>query len=426
LGALGIPPRKVGQVYLMESAQSTGGSGFINDDASTGLFRVRRRVFTDPAILVREQERIFEKCWLYVGHESEIPKPGDFRSRRVAGRPLIMVRGNDARLRVLLNTCRHRGAMVCRERAGNTKTFQCFYHAWTYDNEGSLVGVPGEEAYGGSFSRIELGLMPPAQTSTYRGFVFVNFDQHAEDLETYLAGSKEYLDLFCDQGEPGGLEILEGSHEYCMHANWKLLVENSIDGYHVSSAHHRYFIQYLKDMGVDSKRPLNGILRGGVGRSLGNGHAVMEGPGVRAMDEFQRKQWEERFGVERTVRMMDHSHNLLIFPNLIFVNSFRTVRTFFPVAPNEVEINAWALMPKDDTREVRQARLANFLGFLGPGGFATPDDAEGLECCQRGFANTEVGWSDISRGMMREQPLMTDELQMRTFWRRWDQLLASK
>jgi hypothetical protein len=81
-------------------------------------------------------------------------------------------------------------------------------------------------------------------------------------------------------------------------------------------------------------------------------------------------------------------------------------------------------MPKEDSPDLRQKRIDNFLSFLGPGGFATPDDVEALESCQRGFANRAVEWSDISRGMQRPQPSVTDELQMQTFWRRWHELIT--
>jgi len=101
-----------------------------------------------------------------------------------------------------------------------------------------------------------------------------------------------------------------------------------------------------------------------------------------------------------------------------------TVRTFFPVTADDMEITAWALAPKEEKAEHRALRLDNFLTFLGPGGFATPDDVEMLESCQRGFANREVRWSDISRGMKRAQPLANDELQMRAFWRKWHELMT--
>ena len=84
------------------------------EDRDNMTFRVKREVFVSPDILFDEQETIFDKCWIYVGHESEVPHAGDYRSRTVAGRPMILVRGDDSVVRVLLNTCTHRGAMVCR------------------------------------------------------------------------------------------------------------------------------------------------------------------------------------------------------------------------------------------------------------------------------------------------------------------------
>jgi phenylpropionate dioxygenase-like ring-hydroxylating dioxygenase large terminal subunit len=89
---------------------------------------------------------------------------------------MVLVRGDDKVIRVLLNTCAHRGALVCRQKAGNAKTFQCPYHAWVFNLRGRLVGVPGEESYGEAFSRDELRLASPAQVDSYRGFIFACFD----------------------------------------------------------------------------------------------------------------------------------------------------------------------------------------------------------------------------------------------------------
>jgi hypothetical protein len=123
--------------------------------------------------------------------------------------------------------------------------------------------------------------------------------------------------------------------------------------------------------------------------------------------------------------MTQTNRNLLIFPNLIINDIMAiTVRTFFPRTPDYMDITAWALAPIDERPEHRAMRLDNFLTFLGPGGFATPDDVEMLEACQMGFANREVEWSDISRGMKREHPLPNDELQMRAFWRQWHELIT--
>jgi phenylpropionate dioxygenase-like ring-hydroxylating dioxygenase large terminal subunit len=90
-------------------------SGLILDDRENGIFRVHRSSFVDPEILARERALIFDKSWLFAGHVSEFPKPGDFVTRSQGGRPLILAHGDDGEIRVFLNTCRHRGNLVCRE-----------------------------------------------------------------------------------------------------------------------------------------------------------------------------------------------------------------------------------------------------------------------------------------------------------------------
>jgi p-cumate 2,3-dioxygenase alpha subunit len=412
---------------------------FVIDDTDAGLFKVNRRAFTDPECLELERRRIFEKCWIYAGHESEVPHVGDYRSRSVAGRPVIVVRGDDGAVRVLLNTCTHRGAFVCRQKSGNARTFQCPYHAWTFNTRGALVGVPGEDAYSAAFKREDLALAAPPRVDSYRGFIFICLDSAAQSLYDYLAGAREYLDLVADQSELG-MKITAGQQSYSARANWKLLVENSYDGYHGLPTHQRYFT-FLSDIGVE--------FRGGSAAAppyqravdLGNGHAVVEyesswgrpiahwvpsfGENRRAHFEEIRRQFEERFGAERARRICSTSRNLGIFPNLVINDIMAiTVRTFYPVSPDYMEVNAWSLAPIDESAEDSAMRLDNFLTFLGPGGFATPDDVEMLETCQRGFANREVVWSDISRGMKRERPSITDESQMRAFWRRWNQLMT--
>ncbi|MBM3940413.1 MAG: Rieske 2Fe-2S domain-containing protein [SAR202 cluster bacterium] len=420
------------------------------DDEANGLFRVHRSAFTDPEILDLERERIFDRCWIYVGHASEVPKPGDFVTRRVAGRPVIFTHGHDHKLHVLLNACTHRGAIVCRERNGNTKGFQCYYHGWTFSPEGELRGIPGEDAYEGTaFDKHERRLPEPPRVESYRDFVFACFDPHVESLRDYLADAAQYIDYVADQTE-AGMEIVAGQQEYSMRANYKLLVENSIDGYHARTTHQRYF-EYIAERGELDLQAMAEMMkvkggRGlGGGKSLGNGHAVIGGgatspwgrPIARWVPAFgeERKallaakieKLEKRFGKEKAHMMTQSSRNLHIFPNLIINDIMAiTVRTFYPVAPDYIEINAWALAPKDERPEDRALRLDNFLTFLGPGGFATPDDVEALEACQRGFKTIkESPWSDISRGMKRTPPQGDDELQMRAFWRQWWRLMNS-
>jgi hypothetical protein len=103
------------------------------------------------------------------------------------------------------------------------------------------------------------------------------------------------------------------------------------------------------------------------------------------------------------------------------------VRTFYPNAPGHMNVTAWSLAPGDEDEAARRVRNDSFLSFLGPAGLATPDDNEALESCQRGYeARPGEGWSDVSRGMDKADPANWDELQMRTFWRRWDTLMGDK
>jgi p-cumate 2,3-dioxygenase subunit alpha len=401
----------------------------VDEDIDKRRFRVHRSTMTSQQIFEAERDRIFSRCWLYVGHKSEVPKPGDYVRRRVGGRPVFMVRGaKSGEIRVFHNSCTHRGALVCRTDRGNSKNFQCFYHAWTFDTEGTLIGTPDREGYEGR-DFADLSLAAP-RVEQYRGFVFLSYDPDIVDLESYLAGAKEYLDLVIDAASDD-VEVIKGTHEYGMAANWKLLVENSIDGYHAAPLHATYF-QYLASIGTEISGGITGV-----GRDLGNGHAVVDGEapwgrpiaswepsfGPEAKTEIDkiRADLVEKHGEELARRMSETSRNLLIYPNLIINDIMAvTVRTFMPTAPDQTEITAWQLAPRTELPLLRERRLDNFLTFLGPGGFATPDDIEALESCQSGFTSGGVEWNDISRGMART-PRQSDEEQMRTFWRRWNE-----
>jgi phenylpropionate dioxygenase-like ring-hydroxylating dioxygenase large terminal subunit len=409
-------------------------SPLVIDDRTRGLFQVHRSVFVSEEILAREKELLFDQMWLYVGHDSEIPHPGDFVTRKVGGRTVIFTRDRSGTVRVLLNTCRHRGAEVCRERRGNRKVFTCFYHGWAYGSDGGLISVPDGDSYADGFKRSEHGLHQP-HCESYRGFVFITFSADPPDLRAYLADAAYLLDLVADQSG-SGMEIVAGTHQYAMKANWKLLMENSCDGYHGFTVHQTYF-EMMMNLGVTP-----GLVAAGNGRGasadLGNGHAVAESPelgmplmndDVLAMTVSRRAALAERFGEAHARRMLNTTRNTIIFPNFVVIdlNFGIQVRTMYPTAPDHTEITGWQLMPRDAAEALKAYRLDNALTFWGPAGLATPDDIEALDQCQRGFASVhEVPYSDISRGMRSGAPTAVDELQMRTFWRRWNELLTEE
>ncbi len=424
---------------MVEKQSGNSRSTYVIDDGDGGLFKVARKSFVDDAVLEDERRRIFDRCWLYLGHESEIAKPGDFVTRAIAGRNLIFNRDRSGAINAFYNTCTHRGAMVCRENKGNSRNFACFYHGWVYSDEGKLIDQPGKEAYCDKFNEDgSSNLARLERLENYRGLYFINFDRNAVSLDSYLGGVKEYIDLVMDQADTS-MEIVGGTQQYAIDANWKLLCENSIDGYHGGPTHATYMDYLANTVGSMTNSGL-----GGGGRQLGGGHAVIEyaAPWGRPVAQSVPAWGEEgkqdiavimdrltaKFGVERAKRIGLMNRNILIFPNLVLNDIMAiTLRTFYPIAPDRMHVNAWALAPKEESPTMRERRLFNFLEFLGPGGFATPDDVEALEMCQRGYKNLKaVAWNDISKGMNREEPGTTDELQMRAFWRQWDTLMTQK
>jgi p-cumate 2,3-dioxygenase alpha subunit len=410
-------------------------ASLIDDRAADGVFRVNRLAMTSAEIFALEQDRIFAHTWLYLGHDEEIPNPGDYQRRIVGGKPLFFVRGKDGVVRAFFNTCTHRGAQVCRRDQGHATGFTCFYHGWTFSTEGTLVGVPEEDAYTSGFRREDLALGTPARLDSYRGLYFVSFDPDIESLTSYLGAACRLIDQTVDSATLlGGWSILRGSAKYAIRANWKLLIENSYDGYHLAPVHQTYleYIAWRRELkGNPGKRPLQpsrgfalrnghgGILHRAQGRGIASPSPVWS-DATNAEVERIKAAAVAQFGEARGRAMCEYSRHMLIFPNLAFQDSqsgFR-LRQMNPVAPDLVDVQQWEFVPRNEDRELRESRMENSLAFLGPGGLATPDDVEALESCQLGFAGGGVKWSDISRGTGREAT-MNDELQMRAFWRGW-------
>jgi p-cumate 2,3-dioxygenase alpha subunit len=416
----------------------------VEDDVANGTFRVHRSAMTSVEIMKLEHERIFGRSWLYVGHDSEVPNLGDYVRRTVADRPLFMVRGRDAKVRVFINSCIHRGALVCRTDSGNSSNFVCFYHGWAYDDCGTLVGMPDSEGYPEGFCDIERTLMSPPHVEGYRGFYFVNFSADAPTFADYLADAREMFDMTVDSAEIlGGWKVINGTAKFDIRANWKLLLENSVDNYHFHTTH-KTFADYLSSerRRVGAGRPTINNINRSRGLAFKNGHVAMlteaEGRTIacpsplwnqEAIAETKRirDRLGERFGKERGYSMADHSRFLIVFPGLAFhdTQSGFKLRQWWPVAPDLMQVTQWELVPRDEREDLLHYRLQGGVTFQGPGGFGTPDDIEALESCQIGFRGTEVAWSDMSRGTRREAR-SDDELTARGFWRQWHALIQGR
>jgi choline monooxygenase len=187
--------------------------------------------YTDLRIAELEREYVFGGTWQMVGRLAQVEKPGDYITTEVGGEPLVIVRGNDGQLRAFYNVCRHHAAAVMAEPCGHTQMMRCPYHGWSYQLDGALHGVPEFEGVK-DFDRSKNGLVP-VRVEAWEKFIFVNLDERAPSLA-------QYLGKMVEQFKPMDLANLHFAErrEYTLNCNWKVFVDNYLDGgYHVPHLH---------------------------------------------------------------------------------------------------------------------------------------------------------------------------------------------
>jgi choline monooxygenase len=191
------------------------------------------RWYFDPAVLDREKTHVFARSWQLVGREADVSAPGDFFTCTVGHEPLIVVRDEAGGLRALSNVCRHRAGPVARG-SGRGRSFRCGYHGWTYGLDGRLLATPEFEGVRG-FDR-EAVALPAARVETWAGFVFVNLGPAAPAL-------LDVLDTIVEETRPLGLERLGFRRriDYEVACNWKVYVDNYLEGYHIPIVHPALF-----------------------------------------------------------------------------------------------------------------------------------------------------------------------------------------
>jgi choline monooxygenase len=187
--------------------------------------------YVDARIAELEAQTVFSKTWQVIGRTDQVEKPGQFVTFTVAGEPVVAVRGNDGVLRAFYNVCRHHAAAVVSEPCGQTQILHCPYHGWNYGLDGSLKGMPEFEGVK-DFERAANGLVP-IKVDTWEKFVFINLDPAAEPLQHFLGGLTRRM-------APLGVSKLHyfDSRSYDIACNWKVFVDNYLDGgYHVPHLH---------------------------------------------------------------------------------------------------------------------------------------------------------------------------------------------
>jgi phenylpropionate dioxygenase-like ring-hydroxylating dioxygenase large terminal subunit len=398
--------------------------------------RVHSSLYTDAAIFAEELEKIWYSTWVFVGHESEIANPNDYVRKKLGPQDVIMTRDRDGDVHLLLNRCAHRANLVCDDAQGNSSSFRCPYHGWTYRNDGELLGYPYNKGYGGK-GKVELRL-GELRYASYRGFVFGTFAKDGPTLEEHLGAAAGEIDRLVNLAPEGEVELTAGWLRHKTRANWKLLAENETDGYHPQFVHGSVFSVTGSHIGE-----LYSDASSAVTRDLGSGHSENDlRPEFNASGAPMR--WfgttEDRFpeyvaairanfGEEAERILVEGAPHVMIFPNLFIAE----IQVFMiqPVAVDECVQYSTAVQLQGAPDEMNRRMVSQSIGSVGPAGMLLADDTEMYERNQRGLQVRDPAWVDIRRGLLRERidengftvGSANDEVGMRGFWKHYVSLM---
>ena len=438
-------------------------------DPERGL--LSRRTFSDPEIFEQELDHIFRRAWLFVAHESQIPSPNDYFCSRMGVDRVIVTRDQQGAVRVLLNTCRHRGMRLVRYDEGNTKLFTCPYHAWTYSTDGSIVQVPGQlvgvqayqQAYQKQLDKVEWGLIQ-ARVEIYKGAIFATWDSGAPPLEEYLGGFRFYLDALLDpqDGGSGRTEVIGGVLKWRLNSNWKPCAENFIGDFLHGPSHRSVELVGIGPGGTGTSRhgltkemhlpPLvmTSFPRFGHGAMGPEPYTVTPdradifpnfqspvGPAdvPEIVQEYYRETAKRR--ASNLAGSLSVSHNAMVggvFPNMSLHPAPypRTIAVWHPIAPGVTEGWRWLVVDADAPQEVKDLNRHHFMRYSGPAGMTEQDDMENwsylTESAQGNIVrdhdfNYQAGLHTTRPSTLLQDAVVSDvlytEVTMRGFYQAW-------
>ncbi len=398
---------------------------------------VHSSLYTNPEIFTDEMHRIFGRGWVYVGHESEIPKQGDYLRRTMGLEPILVIRGK-AGIRVVANRCAHRGNLLCQAERGNKKVLACPYHGWVFSPDGDLLDIPYPEGTGVDQSNLHL---KRARIEIYRGFIFATFAEDGPSLALHLGKAAAALDRSADNSPVGEVELSATWVRHIFDTNWKMIAENDTDGYHVNFVHDSFA------KGVKVQYKYESVISGeeekltGVARYLGGGHSELDYGSAYDRPLSWLGVEPDRYpdytaamlgayGQKRAQEIMRLGPpHTFIFPNLFIAETCLTM--IQPAAVGETihwhtPLYYKGVPAKFNTRILRQGEVA-----LGPASFLTADDAVIAERQWRALDGSP-SWLDVSRGLKREirhsdntvTSHYTDETPIRGFWRYYTSIMS--
>jgi phenylpropionate dioxygenase-like ring-hydroxylating dioxygenase large terminal subunit len=395
-------------------------------DDIRGLVRpdhVHRRAYADPAVFALELERIFGRLWIYVAHESQLKKPGDFVRTRLAAHEVLVTRHQDGQIYVLHNRCPHRGARLCMVDRGSSRLFACPYHAWTFRPDGSLASVPHPKSYPKTFDLADPQnhMRRIARVASYRGFVFATLNDDPPPLTEHLGAMTEVIDNLVERAPEGEVELAETSFALEYRGNWKLHVENAADIFHPSFVHSSSVVPARNAPAnasiIDQDQTREMLLANGFTGNewegirldgLPGGHVFMTSfynRGVLVHEDSDpvavryKAALAARLGEERAAAVLGmRRFNNIIYPNLVLNAQYQQMRVTIPLAVDRTLVQVHCFRLKGAPEEIFH-RAVRFLTTLSsPASMIFSDDVEMLERCQQGLARESGAWVDFSRG----------------------------
>lgn len=419
-------------------------------DPTEGI--VSREIFVSEEIYQQEQERIFARAWLFIGHETQIPKPGDYFVSRMGEESVILCRDRQDQIHVLLNSCRHRGMKVCRYDEGNTPVFTCPYHGWSYAPDGRLVGVPYfKEAYHGKLDKSKWGLVEVAQMTNYKGGIWATWDPEAPPFLDYVGDFRFYLDILLDSsdGADGGAEVFGGVQKWTIPCNWKFPSENFVGDLYHGVSHRSVDAAAIGPSGKGRRdNEVVGARRVSVAVPT-RGHGVLpivrydeatwiptyqQNPVVEEYFKHVHEERQRRLG--QMARILGSPGTL--FPNMSFLSRQpRSIGVWHPHGPHQTEAWRWFLIDKQAPQEVRDLLRHYYIRYSGPGGLTEQDDMENwnyASAASRGTIarrfpyNYEMGLgvTDFVEGVPGEGVEGMSEQNQRGFYREWAGLMEGR
>lgn len=220
----GFDVEKVRALAAYEDARNGLPEGFPKD------LNLPLEVYYDPSYLKSELDNVFMRNWLYMANVSQLPKKGSYVAIDLPIAPIILVRGNDEKIRAFVNSCKHRGATVVPRQCGEVKRLTCQYHAWTFDLEGRLISVPEDRDFGPlDYEALSL---TEVRCESWGNFIFINFDKKAPALSDWLST----LDSRFSDVTSADMVLIESASQ-TINANWKAVLDAFIETYHVGVIH---------------------------------------------------------------------------------------------------------------------------------------------------------------------------------------------